>query len=64
MAKGFKAEMQAIEGDWGTNALVFPDHASAADYAVDLFGRWMGCKAWRVIEVDEEPNRPARTIEV
>ena len=58
-ATGFKAEMLAAgtTDDWCSNALVFPTHESAEIYAKDLFMRWMGCKDWRVVEVDEVPNR-------
>lgn len=59
----FKAEMQAIEGDWATNGLVFPDRESVEAYAKDLYSRWMGCKDWRIIEVDETANRPSITEE-
>ena len=55
---GFKSEMQAAAGDWASNAVVWPDHDSAYAAGYDLLLRWTGCQDFRVIEVDEEPNRP------
>lgn len=57
-ATGFKAQMQAVEGDWGSNAQVWPDRESAEQAGHNLMMRWMGCKDMRVIAVDEEPNYP------
>ncbi len=56
--QGFKAEMQAVAGDWACNAQVWPDEDSAHSAGHNLLMRWMGCKSFRVIEVDEEPNMP------
>ncbi len=56
---GWVTFMQAVEGDWSRNGLVFPDSESADAYGRELHSRWMGCKAWRVEAVDEEPNRPS-----
>jgi len=61
------AEMLAAgtTDDWCSNALIFPDAHSAANYAKDLFSRWMGCSDWRVVEVDPThpkygpPNKPS-----
>jgi hypothetical protein len=55
---GFKAEMQAAEGDWGTNAQVWPDRESAQQAGHNLLMRWTGCQDTRVIAVDEAPNMP------
>jgi hypothetical protein len=57
-ATGFQAQMQAVEGDWGSNAQVWPDRESAHEAGSDLYSRWMGCKDFRVIAVDEQPNYP------
>lgn len=56
--QGFKAEMQAAEGDWGTNAQVWPDRESAQQAGHNLLMRWTGCSDTRVIAVDEAPNMP------
>ncbi len=57
-ARGFKAEMQAAEGDWGTNAQVWPDRESAEQAGHNLLMRWTGASDTRVITVDEAPNMP------
>lgn len=55
---GFKAEMLAAQGDWGTNAQVWPDEESARSAGCNLLLRWTGCSDFRVITVDEAPNMP------
>lgn len=53
---GWKAEM-LCQGSWSQNGEVWPDPESARRAARDLFNRWMVPSDWRIVEVDEEPNR-------
>ena len=58
MSRGFKAEVLLAGGEWGQNGVVWPDEASAAAAAQDLWSRWTATVDHRAVEVDEEPNRP------
>ena len=54
---GFKAEVE-VNGQWGQNAVIWPDRTSAEQASLDLYTRWTLTTAHRAVEVDEEPNRP------
>jgi len=54
---GYKTEVY-VQGEWSTNAVVWPDAESADKAGVDLLGRWFVPTHHRVMEVDEKPNRP------
>jgi len=55
----FKAEVLLVGGEWGSNSIRWPDEASAAAAAQDLWSRWTATIDHRAVEVeDEEPNRP------
>jgi len=56
MSKGYKAEV-LVSGEWGQNSIVWPDEASAAAAARDLYERWTLTTDHRAVEVAEEPNR-------
>ena len=58
MAKGFVTFMIFQDKSEARNAVVWPDAASARKAGDDLLGRWFVPVAYRVQEVDEEPNRP------
>lgn len=47
--QSFMAEMQSSEGDWNANKLRFATEKEARAYGRDLFSRWMGAKAYRVV---------------
>jgi hypothetical protein len=57
MSRGYKAEV-LVSGEWGQNGVVWPDEASAAAAAQDLWSRWTATVDHRAVEVDEPPNRP------
>jgi hypothetical protein len=54
---GYKTEVY-VQGEWSTNAVVWPDAESADKAGYDLLCRWFVPTDYRVVEVDEEPNRP------
>ena len=61
MSKGYKAEVLVPGDGWGQNGVVWPDEASAAAAAQDLWSRWTATVDHRAVEVDEEPNGPTWT---
>ena len=63
MSRGYKAEVY-VSGEWGQNGIVWPDEASAAAAARDLWSRWTLTTDHRAVEVDEEPNRPTWAVHV
>lgn len=53
----FKVEVIADNsGEWVGNALTFPTHAEAEQYAVALAMRWLAVEKWQVIEIEENRN--------
>ena len=57
MPSGFKSEV-LVGTEWCPNGVVWQDAESAAAAGADLLSRWFVPTAWRVVETDEEPNRP------
>ncbi len=55
---GWKTEV-FVQGEWASNAVVWPDEQSALSAGRDLMSRWLLVEDFRAVEVDEEPNRPA-----
>ena len=46
----FRVDVQGVnETIWVSNALRFDTEAEAETYARDLYARWMGMQAWRVV---------------
>jgi hypothetical protein len=58
MSRGYKAEVRIGSSEWCQNGVVWPDKASAAAAALDLYQRWTLTTDHRAVESDEEPNRP------
>ena len=58
MSRGYKAEVLVGGSEWCQNGVVWPDKASAAAAALDLFSRWTLTTSHRVVESHEAPNRP------
>ena len=56
MSRGYKAEV-LVDGKWHQNAVCWPDEASAAAAARDLWSRWTLTTDHRAVEVDAAPNR-------
>ena len=56
-AIGYKSEV-LVSGEWGQNAVVWPDRESAEKAAANLYSRWTLTTDHRAVEVAEEPNRP------
>lgn len=53
----FRVDVQGVgETIWVSNALRFDTEAEAEAYARDLFARWMGMQAWRVVP-ESTPER-------
>jgi len=56
---GFKAEVRVRgESGFSQNGEVWPDRDSAHAAGTDLWSRWTLVEDVRVVEVDDEPNRP------
>ncbi len=55
---GYKAEV-LVSGKWSQNAEVWPDQASANSAGCDLLHRWLVPTDYRVVKVDDKPNRPS-----
>lgn len=60
----FRVDVQGVgETIWTSNALRFETEEDAERYARDLFARWMGMQAWRVVP-ESTPERQWITGEV
>lgn len=57
-ARSFKVEVRGVgEKTFVTNGLRFSTPDGAAEWAIDLQGRWTGVSAWRIATSDDEPTR-------
>jgi hypothetical protein len=56
---GYKVEVETSLGDWGRNGEVWPDWDSADKAGMNLLMRWTGARDYRVVGVEEKPNRPS-----
>lgn len=52
----YRADFTDDDRTWASNALRFNTQDEAVEYARDLFGRWFGARAWRVVP-DTVPQR-------
>lgn len=53
----FRVDVQGVnETIWVSNAMRFDTAAEAEAYARDLYSRWMGMQAWRVVP-ESTPER-------
>jgi hypothetical protein len=55
----YKVEVNPVgsPGEWATNGLAFATEAEAKAYGGDLFFRWFGAAAYRVVESADPANR-------
>lgn len=58
---GFKVEVHIPPSEWCGNGETWPDRESADAAGRNLLSRWFVPDDYRVVEVEEEPNRPTWT---